>query len=715
VAAILLGTGFLWKGEVNSERANLQKATSTTAAHVADHVESELYATIHSLERMADRIKSGMESNRALWARDAHNHIAQRPGIQAIEWIDKDLQIRWVEPVKGNEKVLGLNIRFDDRRKSAVERACIDGETSLSMSIDLVQGGKGFLVYSPVFRNGKFDGMVAGVYRLQYLISSLDKDACNDRVEVIEDNSSILSNGKSVPTGAPFAIVDFNCLNSKWALKVTAATQNSRFGSPLALMILIVGISLSVITTFAFVSLDRWMTLASTERNSRKFLEGMTESSGTSIYVFDFSTRRMSYSNRFGYESLGITEKELLDGGLPLLKKLVHPEDWPKTMVQFAEVRKLKDGEVYNFEHRIQAPDGSWRWIVYRECVLERTSSGAVLKVLLTSLDITERKAAESIVAQAKEDLENVLMHAPIGMAIVGLDGRWIEVNPALCEIIGYTKEELLPIDFQTITHPDDLESDLAMVRQVLSGEVKSYSMEKRYYHKTGRLVWVLLCVSLVRQLDGKPRHFISQIQDISDRKLGELLNMEFTESLVQHSDFLSEANSRLEIESRTDSLTGLANRRYFGEQFAQTLNIAQRYDQPLCAIMLDVDHFKGFNDEFGHSAGDVVLQHVAVVLREICRDVDLPARWGGEEFIVLCPETDLPSAAILAERLRKKISEITLPYRSITASFGVAMVGQDPTTFFDRTDNALYEAKSAGRNCVAIDDQSNNFNRRSA
>ena len=115
------------------------------------------------------------------------------------------------------------------------------------------------------------------------------------------------------------------------------------------------------------------------------------------------------------------------------------------------------------------------------------------------------------------KDFELSFNHFAIGMAIVSPDGRWLQVNPALSNIVGYGEEELLKIDFQTITHKDDLHADLEYVRQMLTGERKTYQMEKRYFHKKGHIVWILLSVSLARDEEtNKPLYFISQIQGIT-------------------------------------------------------------------------------------------------------------------------------------------------------------------------------------------------------
>ncbi|HEX7670839.1 MAG TPA: PAS domain S-box protein, partial [Polyangiaceae bacterium] len=117
---------------------------------------------------------------------------------------------------------------------------------------------------------------------------------------------------------------------------------------------------------------------------------------------------------------------------------------------------------------------------------------------------------------------ECAFRHAAIGMALVGLDGRWLKVNDALCRTVGYSHAELRATDFQSITHPEDLESELASVGSLLGGTRDSYDLEKRYFHKSGSVVWVLLTASLVRKADGVPHFFVSQIQDITRRKQAE-------------------------------------------------------------------------------------------------------------------------------------------------------------------------------------------------
>jgi PAS domain S-box-containing protein len=117
---------------------------------------------------------------------------------------------------------------------------------------------------------------------------------------------------------------------------------------------------------------------------------------------------------------------------------------------------------------------------------------------------------------------QSAFEHAAIGMALVSPEGKWLRVNRSICQITGYSEAELLKRTFQDITHPDDLDLDLANVKKILAGEIQTYQMEKRYFHKNGSIVWVLLSVSLVRNQSGEPLFFIGQIQDITRHKASE-------------------------------------------------------------------------------------------------------------------------------------------------------------------------------------------------
>lgn len=281
----------------------------------------------------------------------------------------------------------------------------------------------------------------------------------------------------------------------------------------------------------------------------------------------------------------------------------------------------------------------------------------------------------------------SAFQYAAIGMALVAPDGSWLRVNRALCGIVGYSESELYSKTFQDITHPDDLDEDLEFVRQMLDGSRQSYHLEKRYIHKEGHVVNVLLSVSLVHNADGTPAFFISQIQDITKRVQLESELMRF---------------------AMEDALTGVRNRRYFLEIASQEMLRGNRYREPQAVFMLDIDHFKRINDTYGHDIGDQVLKEVAKICSGSLREVDIFGRLGGEEFGALLVNIDAEMSFLIADRLRKSIECCMVQTDkgpvAVTVSIGLTAFmggGASLDARLKAADTALYEAKAAGRNRV--------------
>jgi diguanylate cyclase (GGDEF)-like protein len=169
------------------------------------------------------------------------------------------------------------------------------------------------------------------------------------------------------------------------------------------------------------------------------------------------------------------------------------------------------------------------------------------------------------------------------------------------------------------------------------------------------------------------------------------------------HSELASK-NAVLETLSVTDELTGLFNRMKLDRSLRHEMERALRYKTPFSVILMDIDHFKNINDTLGHQGGDMVLQRIAATLRDNVREVDIVGRWGGEEFLVICPNTELRGAALAAENLRFKIGKMSVGNApSPTACFGVAeyVAGDDEASLLHKADRALYRAKDNGRNRV--------------
>lgn len=218
---------------------------------------------------------------------------------------------------------------------------------------------------------------------------------------------------------------------------------------------------------------------------------------------------------------------------------------------------------------------------------------------------------------------------------------------------------------------------------------------------------------------DSDPRPIIEKLVTELTRSTARASALEanFVET-TQELDKIRDSLKAAEQRSNTDALTGLANRRSLEEFFRSAQIAAMETGAPLSILMIDIDHFKKFNDSYGHQVGDQVLRLVAKVLQESVRDVDLAARYGGEELIAVLPGADLRHCADVAERIRRRISEARLTRRStgqeiasVTVSIGVAQfrLAEAAEATIERCDRALYQAKRAGRNRTVTENEIDN------
>ncbi|KRE33810.1 hypothetical protein ASG82_22395 [Mycobacterium sp. Soil538] len=265
--------------------------------------------------------------------------------------------------------------------------------------------------------------------------------------------------------------------------------------------------------------------------------------------------------------------------------------------------------------------------------------------------------------------------NAPIGMAVIGLDGSFQQVNREFCRITGYSAEALTQLTFQDITHADDLDIDLAEASRLLAGDIASYQMDKRYYSRDGHVVWVRLSVFLVHDDAGEPLSFISHIEDISARRRDEEL---------------------LRRQATLDALTGVYNRSRFDEELRRYAAVAARHStaDEAAVFMIDLDGLKQINDQRGHTAGDAYLKTVADVISRRLRLSDVVGRIGGDEFAVLLPHTTVAQAQQLAQTLVEQVE--TLSPGGIC--IGIATITPDTIDgALERADQAMYRAKRHG------------------
>jgi diguanylate cyclase (GGDEF)-like protein/PAS domain S-box-containing protein len=378
---------------------------------------------------------------------------------------------------------------------------------------------------------------------------------------------------------------------------------------------------------------------------------------------------------------LGRSREEF--GARPAVE-LMHPDEVEAVGLALTD----SDPEGGNkIELRLQHASGTWLW--FESTVTNRSDDPDVRGIVANLHDITDSKLANEALREAHERFHSAFEHAPIGMAITDTDGVMIRGNPAFGRILGVRAEDLEGQHVESFTHPDDRELSRASMARIASGETDTYRIEKRYCHADGHDVWASLNVSCVRDHHGKAMYLIGQIEDVTESRA---------------------LRERLAQAAIRDPLTSLPNRELFMDRLEASLRLAARQGTRVTVMFLDLDRFKLINDSLGHHVGDETLCAVAERLRSVLRESDTLARFGGDEFTVLCPEDhDEQGALKAAERLVKAMADpIVLPSGEIFISFsvGIALSSGDAVsgaTLLRNADVAMYQAKDRGPSHIEI------------
>jgi diguanylate cyclase (GGDEF)-like protein/PAS domain S-box-containing protein len=291
--------------------------------------------------------------------------------------------------------------------------------------------------------------------------------------------------------------------------------------------------------------------------------------------------------------------------------------------------------------------------------------------LITTGLARMERRDAHNQLDRMATRFKATFDQAAVGIAHVAPDGSFLLVNDRFCGIAGHSRDVLMRGGFQQITHADDLDNDLDNVHRLVTGEIVSYVMEKRYVRADRQIVWVNLTASLVRNALGVPEFFVAVIEDITRRKTAE--------ERALH-----------------DPLTGLPNRRWLTEHFGSLFGTMP--GESVIAY-LDLDGFKAVNDRFGHAEGDRCLSDVASCLEHVLRDRDSICRIAGDEFVILMPDTDHETALQLISAFREAVRKLCQerPWKIGISTGAVAIDAQQFASLDDvleAADRQMYRAK---------------------
>ena len=424
------------------------------------------------------------------------------------------------------------------------------------------------------------------------------------------------------------------------------------------------------------------------ETQRTKADEALAESRNLLKTIIDAAPVRIFWKDKL-LRYLGCNPLFAHDAGLAHPEELIGKDDFQMGWREQAELYRADDRSVIDsgvakpfYDEPQTTPDGKRIWLSTSKTLL-RNSHQEIIGVLGIYQDITDRKQAEAALARSEMELKLAQSIARIGSWHYDLTTGQIEGSAEANRMFGIQAGRLFDVDtLLDIVHPEDREKTRQALRNAINGEGSQAVFR---IVVDGKSRWVEAHSRLERDEGGQPVSLLGTTQDITERRLAE---------------------ERINYLAHYDALTGLPNRIELEERLKYAISMAKRGNERIALLFVDLDRFKDINDTLGHSFGDALLVQLSGRLRAALREQDVVARMGGDEFIVMLPDTDERGTGQVVQKLLEVVAQ---PYRvekydlNLTASIGIAMYPEDGERLEDlskNADTAMYRAKQEGRNC---------------
>ncbi len=441
---------------------------------------------------------------------------------------------------------------------------------------------------------------------------------------------------------------------------------------------------------------------ASGEIDARHSLEAAQRLAKAGSWVHDIDSGAISWSSPM-HSILGVTA-ENAPAGYGEFLALVPLEERDRLETAFAEAQERQVS--FEADHRIVRPDGSIRHL-HSRC--EPLPGGR--RLLGAVVDVTDRVAREQKIEEAERRFRSLAESIPAMVWEADLSGHFIYLSSACTQFLGNAAEKNPNEAWLQAVHPEDLPRLGTAFQHAFADNDSFGSYIRIRQDSDGEYRWFHVMGAPVRNEADEIERWVGVCLDVHEAKSGEsrlkenlIVFEEYSQVLQVQAQALMQANVRLEALATTDGLTRLLNHRTFHDRLIHMSHLAADTGLTFSLALLDIDGFKGFNDEYGHLEGDSVLRQIGEILQRIARDGDVVARYGGEEFALILKGADAGDSAIAADRVRHAISSHPWRFRTVMVSVGVATWhdnATDPLGLIAAADRALYASKGAGGNCV--------------
>ncbi|MGL1892538.1 MAG: diguanylate cyclase [Spirochaetaceae bacterium] len=581
--------------------------------------------------------------------------------------------ISYVYPLEGNESILGIDYRTLPDQWDQAKKAKDENRMILAGPLDLIQGGVGLIARIPVFEYNdplRFWGIVSSVLNFNELTSPISIFALENDIKIVisdnDDKSSAIFGDVNIFLDMYAVEREINLPDRVWTIALTP-TDNSIFTIKEKIIIIIVFFMVFILCE---ILLGFYISKKEKNRISEERFRDFTLSSFdwvweiNSDYKFIYTSDNVK--NILGYETNELTGNNILD----LIHTGIDKNHKNNVLSLLNKHKNIRDLEL---------------WMLKKGGGIGCIAISAV--PVINSRVLTGYRGVGRYITTNKEIEQKLneyisIVDSNVPILQTDLKADIIKINNTFSKLSGYQEEDLIGKNYKIILHSDMPKSAYKyMLKTITSGEI--WEGEAKFLRKDNRSNWFKINILPLIDVFGHHYGYMAVLKDI-------------------------DAEKKLEELSETDTLTSIYNRRKLNSSLEFEIARYNRTNDQFSIIMIDIDHFKICNDSYGHQVGDLILQEICQIVNHNIRDTDVFGRWGGEEFLIICPETNSTGAQKLAMNLQKTFDIHTFDVvGKVTCSFGVATtVGKvDITQIVKEADDALYKAKSDGRNCVRLSD----------
>lgn len=474
---------------------------------------------------------------------------------------------------------------------------------------------------------------------------------------------------------------------------------------------------------------------------SHKFTERITTLIPNIVYIYDLEKKQNSYCNPFINEVLGFTPKQLQKHKSNLLAELIHPADLDLVQQHFNKCYLLEEDDYLEVEYRIKNTKGEWHWFHDKNTIFKRNAEGQPQQILGIAQDITNKKKnqlkTEKLTQKLEEKVKALEVRNQERIKLAEMN-EFLQACLTIEEAIKTLADLLMPLFpdasgavylinnshnfLEVIAAWGTIDSDRIIesnecwglrrgsphICKSITSSLSCSHIKAKNNLASACILSSTLCLPMMAKGETLGMFYL---QFNGDRQIGRSIQ-ELGKTVAQNIG-MAFANLQLQetlkYQSLRDPLTGLFNRRYLRESLEKEIDRATRKKHSIGIMLIDIDHFKRFNDTYGHEAGDLVLKEVGTYLIEQTRQYDIACRYGGEELIIVMPDASLENTILRAEEIRQGIEQLQLRHQgtlleAVTISVGVSCFpddGIEPESLIRIADKGLYQAKEQGRNRV--------------